>query len=234
MLRINSFKSLKKISKVSLALFFCLFINITTNAQIEQVTIHGFISQNPDTTHKLKNAKVYILNQTDTISRAACDENGAYSIKVKLDTNLAYTVVAKCYSHREEVVNIKLDARLEVFDYTINFSLVHFLYHGPIRYPIYSFNEVSKYENFDVLFIVDIIDAYPNMCLELRAIKGEGEKKNINQKRIKHLKKTLIKAGCNMNQILFIDDDLIHGCLEDLDCRGTIEGNVISMDGNCN
>jgi hypothetical protein len=180
----------------------------------------------------VKNVEIIISKGTDTIQRIFSDEDGKFSIDFDLQVGdeLLLTTRHRNYFQSESAFKVQTDL---ITNFFFELKLIRILInHGP-SYAIYELNETEEFSVFQADLLLDIIEGYPLICIEFYHFRNPNESNSVGRKRLKSFKEYLVKNNVPMENIIISKGSGVLDCELHDDCRGRIDGDVLSMNGKC-
>ncbi|MFT6922723.1 MAG: hypothetical protein ACJA1C_001729 [Crocinitomicaceae bacterium] len=211
-------------------IFFYCFIGSLAFTQTVSANVSGKVeSLGYDV---VKDVEIIISKGTDTIQRIFSDKEGKFSINFDLQVGdeLLLTTRHRNYFQSESAFKVQTDLTTNFF---FELKLIRILMnHGP-NYAIYELNETEEFSVFQADLLLDIIEGYPSICIQFYHVRNPNESNSVGRKRLKSFKEFLVKNNVPMENIIIIKGSGVLDCELHDDCRGRIDGNVLSMDGKC-
>jgi hypothetical protein len=180
----------------------------------------------------IKDADIIISKGADTIARVKTDEDGNFSLSLELEFNdeLKLTIRHRRYFESEEFFKLQDEVQAT---FTFDLKLIKIIRDFQPVAPFYELNSEEPTNTNYVLVLSDLFEGYPDLCVEVRHYHNPEEEASLGKLRMENFKKQLDAAGIPVGQIHFHYDSLLLDCSNRKDCRGRIEGAVVSLEGSC-
>ena len=212
---------------VSLFLFTAIHFG---RAQDLPVKISGVISEIGDSTQFIENAEIRIIKEHDTLATFTSDSLGRYSWKSNFSSfdTLMIAVNKKYFFENTATLGIGSYPIEANFD----FILIPMLIDSPPNNPHYEENVVDSFSGFNLEYFKHSLEKFETYCIRFTHVSYSNESKFIAEQRKANFKQYLIDNGVKMDNIHFNSENLTLNCTTG-DCRGSLEGEVISLNNNC-
>ena len=212
---------------VSLFLFTAIHFG---KAQDLPLNISGVISEVGDSTKFIENAKIYIIQKQDTLAMVKSDSLGKYIWKSKVASFDTLTISVQNEYFFENSTTLSVGTYpIEVF---LKLILIPKLIEYLPNIAYYEENVVDSFSGFNLASFKHSLEKFETYCIRFTHVSFSNESKLIAEQRKANFKQYLIDNGVNIDHIHFTPENLTLKCTTD-DCRGRINGEVISINNNC-
>ncbi len=219
---------------LSTLLFVSVYCQIYCLGQADSSLISGFVKE----IHceiPIPEVKVYFYTDVDTLKILETDSTGNFSFSYTLASNRDYFLSFKIENSYKENHPIRISEREEkAMDYRIEIGMNSGNCEDTHKDLMACYKDYSEEQvDFDFIFLKEIMQEYPKMCLQTTPLFIDSEKQQIIEERVKHFKARLIAEEIDLTRIHFKSPKLKKRIDEDEQFVQCIFLEVISMDGNC-
>jgi hypothetical protein len=207
---------------------FCFF-EFFGNAQTVSVEFSGVVSAADILTEKLEGAELIIAKGVDTLETIYANSEGTFSWKGELIAGDEITISAsRKYFMTQEIKYLVSTFSSEV---ELNFNLSPLLINVQ-NTPFFDQTFSTQFTGFDIQLFKHQLRNQKNYCIEFIHISFRNESDEIAGQRMNIFKQYLIDNGIEISNLSFRPQNVRINCDTD-DCRGRIEGKILSLGESC-
>ena len=211
-------------------LFLICFLPLFGSAQtLQSVKLKGYVHAINDSTDFIENAEIVILKGTDTIQVLKTTNDGAFSWSQQFNYGEKIQLIAKhrfFSSYKYQFIVSKNPSTID-----LKFALIPISF-DVFNHPIFEANNTEQFTGFDLELLKHQLRGMDTFCMEFIHVTFTNESDEVAKKRMNYFKHYLEQYNVNLNHFSFSMNNLKNPCATD-DCRGRIEGKVISLEENC-
>lgn len=212
-----------------LLVFFLFTIPLFTGAQTVSVEFRGKTCNLFDSTDLIPAVEIILTQGRDTIDRIFSDSAGHYVWKKQLKAGDELTFTAKRKFFMTQNVNFKVPSFSS--QVSLNFSLVESKIDQQ-NDPIFESGVWDEFSGFDLDLLTHGLRKYEHVCIEFLHVTYSHEGDDLAQKRLLYFKKYLISKELDLSNFTFNFSQVKLDCQHE-DCRGRIQGRIISLSSDC-
>jgi len=215
--------------KKLLIIFLLCYLPFLGRAQTVSIEFNGVIHTLNDSTDLLENVEIFLIKGVDTIEVLESNANGAYSWTSELSVGDEITLTAKRQFFSSRSVQFTVPHYSTIVE--LNFELTEFLIDRP-NTPIYDKNSTDQFTGFDVDLMKYQLRKFEHFCIEFRHVTYCNERDEIAEQRMTNFRQYLIDHTIDIGNFSFNTENSRLDCNTD-DCRGRIEGKMLSVEEKC-
>jgi hypothetical protein len=197
--------------------------------QTNTVEFQGTITETNDSIELINNVQIFVLKGSDTLGKVFSETNGSYKIKLELSPNEQITLTTKHKYYLSQKVDFTMVSNSNSIQ--LDFKLLP-LFIDKLNSAIFENDNFSTFTGFDIELMKFQLRKLDNFCIQFNHITFTNESDALAKKRLNTFKQFLIENDMNLDKFIFNEVNFKYECSE-IDCRGRIDGILLSMDEKC-
>jgi hypothetical protein len=197
-------------------------------SQKNLVELKGRISSLNDSTESIPNAAIILSIGTDTVMRIQSDQSGKFhdSLYLSPTQDIKITFRKNYYQNQEVVYTLQPNMNSQLI---LNVQLPELKIDRP-NYPVYAFNEITRFTEFDLDLLKHQLRGLPSYVIRFSSYRNPSETEAIGLNRLNAFIHFLMENGVDPQQLQVDYSPHVNNCPLNDDCHGNITGVLISID----